>query len=356
MSAAAAPQFDAYVLPPHYRNKRCTILVTGASPSVKAAFINAATLVDEPEEGQTLVEPEGPIRSSHPFELDSGHVVTLLDVSLSKDKGPELQEFFNTQYQNGDLTTGIIYLHSLADDDSAGRGAAFKTMKDLCGDQALQNTIIATTDWVTEPSEARKKQERWEKKLTNTLFASAVTKGARIFRHKENTPAAARRIVKALLGRPPILVGVQKQLADEALRLHQTESGGILLGDISVEGGNGVPPETQDGEYGHEHEYEHGVLDRSDGTIRSASQRPFIASRSSLKPPHSGYVTGAGHRRSTEHKQKLKRWKKQQENRAWRVAQEKWDPVEMVACVCCGAALYAVLTLAREHGAFLIGL
>lgn len=207
--------------------------------------------------------------------------------------------------------------------------------------------MIATTGWVTEPTEARKKQERWEKKLLNTLFASAIAKGARIFRHKENTTEAAQKIVKALLGRPPILVGVQKELADEALRLQRTESGGLFLGDIAIEDGDATQSEMQ----------ERGVHDRSDGTITGVLQTPFIAPRSS-RPRHDSYVTGAGHRKTTttDHKQKIKRWKRQQEHRARKAAQEKWDPVEMVACVCCGAALYAVLTLFREHGAFVVGL
>ena len=209
--------------------------------------------------------------------------------------------------------------------------------------------MIATTDWVTEPPEARKKQERWEKKLSNTLFASAIAKGARIFRHKENTTAAARKIVKALLGRPPILVSIQKQLADEALQLQRTESGGILLGDISVDGGNVVQSEMQ--------AQEQGLHDRPEGTITGASQRPFIAPRSSRpKPSGYGYVTGAGHKKGSDQKQKLKRWKQQEEHRARKAAQEKWDPVEMVACVCCGAALYAVFTLFREHGTYIVGL
>lgn len=253
------------------------------------------------------------------------------------------------RYQNGDLTTGIIFLHSLADDETSGKTATFRTLKQLCGEQALQNTIIATTDWVSEPPEMRKKQERWEKKLSGTLFASAIVKGARIFRHKENTTGAARKIVKALLGRPPILVGIQKQLADEALRLQRTESGGIFLGDISVEGGNGVHPEMQT------EEEDHDLHDRSEGTITSVPQRHFIAPRPSLKRQASGYITGAGPRRATEQKRKLKQWKKHQEDRAWKAARERWDPVEMVACVCCGAALYAVLTLFREHGGHFVG-
>lgn len=207
--------------------------------------------------------------------------------------------------------------------------------------------MIATTGWVHEPPETRKKQERWEKKLSNTLFASAIAKGARVFRHKENTTVAARKIIRALLGRPPILVGVQKRLADDALHLQRTESGGILLGDISVEGGHGLHPEM--------HGQEHDVQDHSDGTMTGVSQqRHFIAPRSSLRRQHSGYVTGAGHRKTTEQKRKIKQWKKQQEQRAWKMTRGKWDPVEMVACVCCGAALYAFLTLFREHGAYLV--
>jgi len=251
------------------------------------------------------------------------------------------------RYQNGDLTTGIIFLHSLADDESAGKTTTFRALEELCGEQALRNTVIATTDWVSKPSEAKKKQERWEKKLSNTLFAPAIANGARMFRYKENKTEAARKIVKALLGRPPILVGVQKQLADEALRLQRTESGGILLGDISVDGENTVQPDVQ--------AEEHGVQDRSEGTIMGASQRHFIAPRTP-KAQHSGYVTGAGHKKTSDHKQKLKRWKQQQEHRARKTAQEVWDPVEMVACVCCGAALYAVLTLFREHAAYVVGL
>lgn len=348
--STADPQFDAYVLPPHYRNKRCTILVTGASSADKTAFINAATQSDELQAEPSFAEDSAePIRSSNPFELDSGHIVTLLDVSLTEDRSAELQDFFNTQYQNGDLTTGIIFLHSLVDNESSGKTTPFRALKSFLGEQALRNTVIATTGWVTEPPELRKKQERWEKKLSSTLFASAIAKGARIFRHKENTTSAARKIIKALLGRQPILVGVQKQLADDALRLQSTESGGIFLGDISLEGGNHVHSEME--------EREGGAHDHSEGTMTSIAQRQFVAPRPSLKRQHSGYVTGAGHRTTTDQKRKLKRWKKHEERRGLKGAEDKWDPVEMVACVCCGAALYAVLTLFREYGgAHLVGL
>ena len=195
---------------------------------------------------------------------------------------------------------------------------------------------------MTEPPEARKKQERWEKKLSSTLFAPAIADGARIFRHKENTTEAARKIVKALLGKPPILVGVQKQLADEALRLQRTESGGIFLGDIAAEDGDVVQPEAQD-------------VHEPEGTISEVPQRSFIVPPSP-EIQQNGYVTGAGHKRTSDHKQKLRRWKHQQENRVRKTAQENWDPVEMVACVCCGAMLYAVLTLFREHAAYVVGL
>ena len=111
-------------------------------------------------------------------------------------------------------------------------------------------------------------------KLSRTLFAFAIAKGARIFRHEENTTEAARKIVKTLLGRPPILVGVQKQLADDALRLQRTESGRFFLGDISIEGGNSAQLKALWQEY--------GVRDRSEGTITGVPQRPFIAPRSSM--------------------------------------------------------------------------
>jgi len=61
-------------------------------------FINAATQSDELQAESSSAESSAdPIRASNSFELESGHIVTLLDVSLSKSKSAELQEFFNTQ-------------------------------------------------------------------------------------------------------------------------------------------------------------------------------------------------------------------------------------------------------------------
>ena len=61
-------------------------------------FINAATQLDDFQTEPSFEEESaGPIRSSQPFELESGHIITLLDISLSKDKNAELQEFFHTQ-------------------------------------------------------------------------------------------------------------------------------------------------------------------------------------------------------------------------------------------------------------------
>jgi len=61
-------------------------------------FINAATQSDELQAESSAAESStDPIRASNSFELESGHIVTLLDISLSKSKSAGLQEFFNTQ-------------------------------------------------------------------------------------------------------------------------------------------------------------------------------------------------------------------------------------------------------------------
>ena len=57
-------------------------------------------------------------------------------------------KFLMTQYTLGIRLKGIIYLHRITDVKMAGSALAnFNLFRDLCGDQALSNTILLTTMW-----------------------------------------------------------------------------------------------------------------------------------------------------------------------------------------------------------------
>jgi hypothetical protein len=129
--------------------------------------------------------------------------------------------------------TGIVYLHRISDNRMTGSAVLNLNMfKKLCGERCLPNVVLATTMWSTNPQEKAEQEQREVELITNNGFwGSLIEKGAKAHRH-DGTLDSAINIISLLENRSPIVLDIQRQIADEGRILEETPAGEYLREDI----------------------------------------------------------------------------------------------------------------------------
>lgn len=106
--------------------------------------------------------------------------------------------------------------------------------RELCGEDALQKVILATTMW---DKVSQKKGFRRETELMNTqeFWGWMVDKGSAVHRH-HNTRESAKQIIGQLANNDmSFATHLQRQLVDEKLTLDQTSAGKELQSELLKE-------------------------------------------------------------------------------------------------------------------------
>lgn len=126
-------------------------------------------------------------------------------------------------YKEGKKLNGILYLSRISD---IRVGSAtphnFCRFRKLCGDDTLKNVVIVTTMWDITPCEAAVRKEQ-EMAQNPALFKPAIDRGAQMARHY-NTIESAHHILRIVLGFPPELLRIQRELVDEGKALSGTSA------------------------------------------------------------------------------------------------------------------------------------
>lgn len=119
--------------------------------------------------------------------------------------------------------SGIIYLQSIVDTRMLGSTMRnLKMFRKLCGDQPLQNVVLATTFWDKE--ERSRAEEREEQLRTDPQFWQPMIKrGARLERITDRE--SALDIVMSLVNKKPVTLAIQEELVNENLNLSDTSAG-----------------------------------------------------------------------------------------------------------------------------------
>ena len=88
----------------------------------------------------------------------------------------------------------------------------------------MKNGVVVTNMW---GEVEQKKGEARESELADKFFNSALTKGARIFRH-DNTRETAYKILRNVVDNQPLPLLLQTELIDEGKSLLETVTGAEL--------------------------------------------------------------------------------------------------------------------------------
>lgn len=106
--------------------------------------------------------------------------------------------------------------------------------RELCGEDALQKVILATTMW-DKVSEKRGYRREAELMDTQEFWGWMVEKGSKVHRHY-NTQDSAKKIIDQLANHDKKFVtDLQRQLVDEGRTLDQTSAGKELQSELLKE-------------------------------------------------------------------------------------------------------------------------
>ncbi|CAE6407594.1 unnamed protein product [Rhizoctonia solani] len=204
------------------------IALFGATGVGKSTFANDASGGDLGV-GRGLHSWTKEVQKSPTFQVD-GRSVVLLDTPGFDDEEisdvgtlKQIAGYLSANYGQGQILSGIIYLHRITDNRMGGANArTFNLFRKMCGTQTLKNVIIATNMWSNPPTEI---QERREEQLQTDFFSDALGAGARMVRR--NTPGreSTHQIIRQLIGQAPLPLRIDVELGDEKKELHDTEAG-----------------------------------------------------------------------------------------------------------------------------------
>lgn len=124
--------------------------------------------------------------------------------------------------------SGIIYLHRIKDERMTNAIMRNLTMfRNLCGDNAFKNVILATTFW-DELQDKGKGEDREKQLLENSeWWGYMASKGSRTRRFL-NTKESALSIIGDLVDLPAVTLQIQDEIVDQGLGVDQTTAGEAL--------------------------------------------------------------------------------------------------------------------------------
>ncbi|KJA21944.1 hypothetical protein HYPSUDRAFT_67422 [Hypholoma sublateritium FD-334 SS-4] len=214
----------------------------GATGSGKSSFINLACGSDAVTASDDIESCTETVEEAPPFVLD-GQQVKLFDTPSfdHTNRSPHeilqiISEALENQYRKGTKLHGIIFMHpidairinSLAKEN-------FSVFTRLCGTTALKNVVIVANKWPKAQNRRDKFEHRLERlSSSDELFAFAVSNGAHIQKHLEQTAGSAHAIIREMLKNQPIPLAIQEEMVDHHKSIDETTAG-IKLNEKSAD-------------------------------------------------------------------------------------------------------------------------
>ncbi|KAJ4993516.1 hypothetical protein SVAN01_01064 [Stagonosporopsis vannaccii] len=210
------------------------VVVMGVTGAGKSYFINQLAGQEVVQEGATLDSCTQECQMV-PVEIGSSKVLLIdtpgFDDSSRSDSEilTEIARILSAQYALGVQLKGVIYIHRITDVRySRAAIKTFEIFKSICGKDALKNVLLVTSRW--DGIEGSLGAER-EKQLKNQFWSYMVGHGSNMSRFHGNRPSAVG-LVSQLLGRPDVVLQLQRELVDEGKQLDSTEAGAYVSDNL----------------------------------------------------------------------------------------------------------------------------
>ena len=136
------------------------------------------------------------------------------------------------RYSNKHLLHGVLYMQRISDNRMSGTATRnLRFFQDLCGPEALSNSIVVTTMW-SNVERGKGEAREQELKTKDAFFKPVLATGGRMVRH-DNTVSSAHSILRALLRNTPKPLRLQRELVDSGMAPWQTAAGGTMLQELA---------------------------------------------------------------------------------------------------------------------------
>ncbi|KAL6302086.1 P-loop containing nucleoside triphosphate hydrolase protein [Sparassis latifolia] len=203
----------------------------GQTGTGKSTFINKATNSDLATVGDSLracTSRVNAIRYPHPFD---GRPIVFVDTPGFDDTNKSdldilkmVADWLTKTYKKGFKLTAIIYLHRISDKRMTGAAHNNLVMfKQLCGEKAFQNVIVATTMWGRMTPEVG---EQREKELQDKFWKRMLDLGSATARFHDNFESAWSVVDSILSDHPtPRALLLQEEMVDLQKPLNETSAG-----------------------------------------------------------------------------------------------------------------------------------
>lgn len=139
-----------------------------------------------------------------------------------------LVEWMKDSYKERQLS-GIIYLHPISDVRMTGSSLQnIRMFRKLCGDDNLENVILATTKWGITPESDALSRER--ELCSDDGFWGLLIKNGSLVRRFENTKVSARCLVDEILhmGKERFTPKIQHEVVELGKKLSDTDAGAYI--------------------------------------------------------------------------------------------------------------------------------
>jgi hypothetical protein len=177
--------------------------------------------------------------TSTPFQLD-GRKVVLIDTPGFDDSErtdgeilKSIGKFLTESYDSHTLLTGVILLQSINANRATGTELKrTRVFKKICGGDAYEHVVIATTMWGEIANEADGIRRQQERIKLPEFWGQLVSGGAKVCRH-DNTIASAKNIIRELLPLAPVPLQMQVELNTHGQQIYATAAGQQLHHDLN---------------------------------------------------------------------------------------------------------------------------
>jgi hypothetical protein len=147
------------------------------------------------------------------------------DSSMSNEEiATKIVQWLESSYRSGIRLNGIIYIHDIT--KPRMQGSAYQNMRlfrQLCGDDALGNVILATSFWDQITKSVGAKREH-ELKNSEDFWANMVAKGSEVVRIKPDR-SICLKVLERIAAKNKVDLLVQTEMVVEKKRLKDTTVG-----------------------------------------------------------------------------------------------------------------------------------
>ncbi|KAI5989619.1 P-loop containing nucleoside triphosphate hydrolase protein [Pisolithus orientalis] len=199
-------------------NTTVYVVVMGPTGSGKTTFINLAS-GSELRTGSGLESCTNEVQTSLPFKVGGKQVVvldtpgfddtTMTDTDVLKI----ISAYLVAMNKQGARLVGVIYMQRISDLKIGGSARRdLRMFQELCGEEAYENVIVVTNMWGTVSEEDGIAREG-ELASKDIFYKPILDRKGRMMRH-DNTQKSAHRILEELVQKEPIVLRIQRELAE----------------------------------------------------------------------------------------------------------------------------------------------